>query len=95
MRNICTDQRIDRDPEAEAEEKVEEEKVPGAEEAVAAPADTGFAATGGDWEAAPAGFAAASGGNWDGQAADEWGTAAAPAAPTGEWGAAEAKESQW
>lgn len=91
----------DRDPEAEAEEKVEEEKVPGADEVGAAAIDAGtFAGTGtGDWEAAPAGFTATQGG-WDG-ANDEWagavaGAAAGTAAPTtGEWGATDAKESQW
>lgn len=86
----------DRDPEAEAEEKVEEEKVPGADEVGTTAIATGFAGTAtGDWEAsAPAGFAAAQGANWDSGAADEWATATAPA-PAGEWGATEAKESQW
>src|SRR5690606_20674488 len=44
---------LDRDPEAEAEEKIEEEKVAAVEEETAV-VETGFAA--GDWEAAPAGF---------------------------------------
>ena len=87
----------DRDPEAEAEEKVEEEKVPGAEEVGAAAIETGFVNSApGDWEAAPAAFAGAQPGaaaGWDGQA-DEWGNAAA-APPTAEWGAADAKDSQW
>lgn len=52
----------DRDPEAEAEEKVEEEKLPTVEEEGAAAIESGFAATGGDWEAAPAGFAGAGAG---------------------------------
>ncbi|KAF4976470.1 hypothetical protein FZEAL_6870 [Fusarium zealandicum] len=85
----------DRDPEAEAEDKVEEEKVPGAEEEGPAAIESGFQATGGDWEAPAAGFAgaAATTAGWDGAAGEEWG--AAPA--TTEWAAsAEApKESQW
>lgn len=60
----------DRDPEAEAEEKVEEEKLIEAEPEPVA--DTWGAATGG-FEAAPTG---------------EWGAAEA-GAPTGEWAAAE------
>ncbi len=84
----------DRDPEAEAEEKVEEEKVPGAEEVGPAAVEAGFVTSGsGDWEAAPAGFSGAQPG-WDGQGADEWGAAAA-APPTAEWGATDAKDSQW
>jgi small subunit ribosomal protein SAe len=84
----------DRDPEAEAEEKVEEDKLPGADEVGPAAIETAFAGAG-DWEAAPAGFAGATGGgNWDG---DEWAGAvssgAAAAAPTGEW-ATDSKE-QW
>ncbi|KEZ41858.1 40S ribosomal protein S0 [Scedosporium apiospermum] len=83
-----------RDPEAEAEEKVEEEKAAVEEEA--AVVDTGFAAAAGDWDAAPAGFAGATAapGGWDG-AGEDW--SAAPAAG-GEWGgeaAAAPKESQW
>ncbi|KAI1156557.1 ribosome-associated protein (Rap-1) [Nemania diffusa] len=99
--DVMVDLYFYRDPEAEAEEKVEEEKVPGADEVGAAAIDAGtFAGTGtGDWEAAPAGFTATQGG-WDG-ANDEWagavaGAAAGTAAPTtGEWGATDAKESQW
>ncbi|KAI1076374.1 ribosomal protein S2 [Whalleya microplaca] len=96
--DVMVDLYFYRDPEAEAEEKVEEEKVPGVEEVGPAAIESGaFGAAGGaDWEAAPAGFAAAQpGGGWDG-ATDEWAGAAA-AAPTGEWGPAttDAKESQW
>ncbi|RYP51014.1 hypothetical protein DL768_003598 [Monosporascus sp. mg162] len=81
-----------RDPEAEAEEKVEEEKLPGVEEVGPAAVETGFVTSGGgDWDAAPAAFTGTQPG-WDGQA-DEWGNAAA--APTGEWGASDAKDSQW
>jgi small subunit ribosomal protein SAe len=81
----------DRDPEAEAEEKTEEDKIAGAEEEPAAAVETGFG-TGGDWEVAPAGFAAATQGTgWDG-ANEEWSTAPAAA---GEWSGEAAKESQW
>ncbi|RSL86206.1 40S ribosomal protein S0 [Fusarium oligoseptatum] len=81
-----------------AEEKVEEEKVPGAEEEGPAAIESGFAGTGGDWEAPAAGFAGATGTGWDGAAGDEWG--AAPA--TTEWAASAApasgeaaKETTW
>lgn len=79
-----------RDPEAETEEKVEEEK-PAEEEA--ATVETGFQAGAADWEAAP-GFTgtAAPAGEWDGAATGEW---AAASAPTGEWAGEPAKESQW
>ncbi|KAF4126378.1 small subunit ribosomal protein SAe [Geosmithia morbida] len=82
-----------RDPEAEAEEKVEEEKVPGADEEGPATIETGVPQTGADWEAPAAGFSGApavAGGNWDG-AGEDW--AASGAQPT-EW-AEPAKESQW
>jgi small subunit ribosomal protein SAe len=84
---------LDRDPEAEAEDKVEEDKLPGVDEEGAQAIETGFATSGGDWEAAAPGFAGASGGDWgDAQGAgQEWaagGNAAAPttAATTGNWG---------
>ncbi|KAI0162522.1 hypothetical protein LQW54_010024 [Pestalotiopsis sp. IQ-011] len=84
-----------RDPEAEAEEKVEEEKLPSADEVGPAAIATGFTESGGDWQASAPGFAGAQGGNWDG-ATDEWAAApGATAAPSGEWGATEAKDSQW
>ncbi|RYP06920.1 hypothetical protein DL764_002868 [Monosporascus ibericus] len=84
-----------RDPEAEAEEKVEEEKLPGVEEVGPAAVETGFVTSGagGEWEAAPAAFTGTQPG-WDGQA-DEWGNAAAAPPATGEWGATDAKDSQW
>ncbi|KAI1740602.1 ribosome-associated protein (Rap-1) [Xylaria scruposa] len=96
--DVMVDLYFYRDPEAEAEEKVEEEKVPGAEEVGTAAIEAGTFAGTGDWEAAPAGFSGAQGG-WDG-ATDEWAGAvaaggAAAAAPTGEWGATETKDSQW
>ncbi|CAI4218167.1 unnamed protein product [Parascedosporium putredinis] len=85
-----------RDPEAEAEEKVEEEKAVVEEEA--AVVDPGFNATGGDWDAAPAGFAGAAAPGWEG-AGEDWSAAPAPtAAAGGEWGAETAvapKDSQW
>ena len=70
--------------------------MPGAEEVAPAAVESGFvSAAGADWEAAPAGFtAAAQGAGWDGQGGDEWGNAAA-APPTAEWGATDAKDSQW
>ncbi|KAI0911045.1 ribosome-associated protein (Rap-1) [Ustulina deusta] len=96
--DVMVDLYFYRDPEAEAEEKVEEEKVPGAEEVGTTAIEAGTFAGTGDWEAAPAGFSGAQGG-WDG-ATDEWAGAvaagaAATAPPTGEWGATDAKESQW
>ncbi|KAI0428139.1 ribosomal protein S2 [Xylaria sp. FL1042] len=95
--DVMVDLYFYRDPEAEAEEKVEEEKLPGAEEVGPAAIEAGTFATAGDWEAAPSGFAGAQGG-WDG-ATDEWAGAttggAAAAAPTAEWGATDGKESQW
>jgi small subunit ribosomal protein SAe len=92
--DVMVDLYFYRDPEAEAEEKVEEEKLPSAEEVGPAAIESGFVSGAADWEAAPAGFAGTQQG-WDGQT-DEWGAAnAAPAAPTAEWGATDAKESQW
>ncbi|KAI1427955.1 ribosome-associated protein (Rap-1) [Xylaria sp. FL1777] len=94
--DVMVDLYFYRDPEAEAEEKVEEEKVPGAEEVGTTAIEGGTFAGTGDWEAAPAGFSGAQGG-WDGTT-DEWAgavAAGAAAAPTGEWGATDAKESQW
>ncbi|KAI1296334.1 ribosome-associated protein (Rap-1) [Xylaria venustula] len=99
--DVMVDLYFYRDPEAEAEEKVEEEKVPGAEEVGPAAIEAGTFAGTGDWEAAPGAFSGAQGG-WDG-ATDEWAGAVAAnaaaggaaAAPTAEWGATDAKESQW
>ncbi|KAM0345915.1 hypothetical protein ACHAPU_005966 [Fusarium lateritium] len=95
--DVMVDLYFYRDPEAEAEDKTEEEKVPGAEEEGPAAIESGFqASAGADWEAPAAGFAGASGAattGWDGAAGEEWG--AAPA--NTEWAAStEApKESQW
>lgn len=95
----------DRDPEAEAEEKIEEKEVAPEEEA--AVVQPGFnAAAGGDWDAAPAGFAGATAAaGWDAApAGEDWAAApapaaaAAPAAAGGDWataGEAAAKPSQW
>jgi small subunit ribosomal protein SAe len=86
--NVLTD----RDPEAEAEDKVEEEKVPGVEEEGVAVIESGFPA-GGDWEAAPAGFAGATGGDWgDAPAAGNWDAAVTTG---GEWGADTKDGTQW
>ncbi len=59
---------------------MEEEKVPGVEEEVVQPIESGFGG-GGDWEAAPAGFAAAA------APTTGWDDAAA-AAPNQQWDAA-------
>ena len=78
--------RLDRDPEAEAEEKVEEEKVPGVEEEGAVAIESGFPAGGADWEAAPAGFPAAATGEWSEAQPATWESGAAAAtAPATEW----------
>ncbi|OLN86729.1 40S ribosomal protein S0 [Colletotrichum chlorophyti] len=98
--DVMVDLYFYRDPEAEAEEKVEEEKLPGVEEEGVAAIESGFAATGGEWDAAAPGFsgAPAGGANWDGAAGDDW---AAGSAPTGDWAAAgdaaaaAPKDSQW
>ncbi|KAI1126847.1 ribosomal protein S2 [Nemania abortiva] len=95
--DVMVDLYFYRDPEAEAEEKVEEEKVPGVEEVGAAAIDAGTFNTPGDWEAnAPATGFAAPQANWEG--GDEWagavGASGAAAAP-GEWGATDAKEGGW
>ncbi|KAF5967803.1 40s ribosomal s0 [Fusarium coicis] len=95
--DVMVDLYFYRDPEAEAEDKVEEEKLPGADEEGPAAIESGFQNTaGGDWETPAAGFAGATGAaapGWDGAAGEEWG--AAPAST--EWAAsAEApKDSQW
>ncbi|KAM7193374.1 Ribosomal protein S2, flavodoxin-like domain containing protein [Naviculisporaceae sp. PSN 640] len=70
-----------RDPEAEAEDKVEEEKLPGVEEEGVAAIESGFQ-QGGEWEAAAPGFAAA-GGEWSEANPSTWDAAAAP--NTTEW----------
>ena len=86
--------RKDRDPEQEAEEKVEEEKLPGVEEEGAAAIESGFQQAGADWDAPAPGFAGApAGGNWDGAAAgDDWAAAGQPAV---EWANEPAKQTQW
>ncbi|KAG9257700.1 40S ribosomal protein S0 [Emericellopsis atlantica] len=85
-----------RDPEAEAEEKVEEEKLPGVEEEGAAAIESGFQQAGADWEAPAPGFAGAPAtGNWDGAAGagvEDWAAAGQPAT---EWSNEAAKETQW
>ncbi|KAL6855096.1 structural constituent of ribosome [Amphichorda felina] len=86
-----------RDPEAEAEEKVEEEKLPGVEEEGAAAIETGLPQPAGDWDAPAPGFAGApaAGGSWDG-AGEDWAASAQAAAPAPtEWANEPAKESQW
>lgn len=98
--DVMVDLYFYRDPEAEAEDKIEEEKLPGVEEEGVAAIESGFATAGGDWEAAPAGFAgAAAGGEWGdavptGQS--NW-DAAGAATTTAEWGAEAPKETpaQW
>ncbi len=62
----------DRDPEAEAEEKVEEVKLPGVDEEGPVAIESGFPATG-DWEAAPTSFAptTAPAAGWDDAAAGQ------------------------
>lgn len=86
--NACAD----RDPEAEAEEKVEEEKLPGVEEEGPVAIESGFPAAGaGDWEAAPAGFPAATG-EWSDAQPATWESGAAAA--TGEWAAEAPKDAQ-
>ncbi|KAK4102032.1 40S ribosomal protein S0 [Parathielavia hyrcaniae] len=86
-----------RDPEAEAEEKVEEEKLPGVEEEGVTAIESGFPAGAGDWEAAPAAFPAATGGDWAETQPVSWetGAAAATAPTTTEWADAAPKESGW
>ncbi|EHA57151.1 structural constituent of ribosome [Pyricularia oryzae] len=89
--DVMVDLYFYRDPEAEAEDKVEEEKLAGVEEVGPAAIESGFATGGGDWEAtAPA---AASG--WDDAAAQpqNWDSAAQGAASWDE--AAAPKEGQW
>ncbi|RDL41252.1 40S ribosomal protein S0 [Venustampulla echinocandica] len=101
--DVMVDLYFYRDPEAEENKEVVEEKVPGAEEVGTAAVEQGFAGNA-DWEvsgAATGAFAAASataaaapaaaGASWD-AAGDEW--AAAPAA-TAEWGAADTKTENW
>ncbi|KAI0484358.1 ribosomal protein S2 [Xylariaceae sp. FL0804] len=95
--DVMVDLYFYRDPEAENEDKVEEEKLPGAEEVGPQAIETGTFATAGDWEAAPGAPAAFTGApqaapNWDGT--DEW-AGATGAAPAGEWGATDAKTGQW
>ncbi|KEY64079.1 hypothetical protein S40285_04840 [Stachybotrys chlorohalonatus IBT 40285] len=99
--DVMVDLYFYRDPEAEAEDKVEEEKLPGVDEEGPAAIESGFPTTGGpDWEAPAAGFAGANttgtaGAGWDGAATgDDW---AASGAPT-EWANDQppaAKDSQW
>ena len=94
-----TNSPLDRDPEAEAEDKIEDEKAP-AEEEVAQPAEGGFGG-GGDWEAAPAGFAGATAAaGWDDAAPNQQWDANTGGAQwgddtTGAAAAAKDQPSQW
>ncbi|KAK1772305.1 ribosomal protein S2, flavodoxin-like domain-containing protein, partial [Phialemonium atrogriseum] len=73
--DVMVDLYFYRDPEAEAEDKIEEEKLPGVETEGVAAIESGFATTGGgDWEAPAAGFA--------GAATADWGDAPATAVQT-------------
>lgn len=82
---------LDRDPEAEAEDKTEEEKLPGADDDGPAAIESGTQnAGGGDWEAPAAGFSGATATGWDGAANEEW-----AGGPAGEWANEPAKETQW
>ncbi|KAK0706936.1 ribosomal protein S2, flavodoxin-like domain-containing protein [Lasiosphaeria miniovina] len=102
--DVMVDLYFYRDPEAEAEDKVEEEKLPGVEEEGVVAIESGYpVAGGGDWDAAPAGFAAAGGGEWSEAQAGTWdataaagGAAPAATAPTTEWGTETIKETaEW
>jgi small subunit ribosomal protein SAe len=89
----------DRDPEAEAEEKVEEEKLPDVEDVGVTAIESGFPAQG-EWEAAPAaGFPpAATGGDWSEATGQGWDAAPAAAGTATEWAAEAPKEgtaTQW
>ena len=93
--DVMVDLYFYRDPEAEAEDKVEEEKLPGVEEEGVAAIESGFPTTG-EWEAAAPGFAAAAppaaGGEWsEAQGGANWDASA----PTAEWGAEAPKETSW
>ncbi|KAK7746730.1 structural constituent of ribosome [Cytospora paraplurivora] len=96
--DVMVDLYFYRDPETEAEDKVEEEKLPEVEDVGAAAIESGFATGAADWEAPAAGFAGATG-EWSADpaaAAPGWDAAAAPAAQATEWGAEPAKEAgQW
>ncbi|KUJ15305.1 40S ribosomal protein S0 [Mollisia scopiformis] len=91
--DVMVDLYFYRDPEAEENKEALEEKVPGADEVGTTAIETGFAATGGDWEVAGpsatafagATTAAPAGAGWDATGADDW---AASGTATGEWGAA-------
>ncbi|PHH83812.1 hypothetical protein CDD82_47 [Ophiocordyceps australis] len=86
-----------RDPEAEAEDKVEEDKLPGVDEQGPAVIETGVAGTGGDWEVPAAGFTgAAAATGWDGaEAGGEWSAAgAASGTAPSEW-ADGSKDAHW
>ncbi|EPE05110.1 40s ribosomal protein s0 [Ophiostoma piceae UAMH 11346] len=94
--DVMVDLYFYRDPEAEAEEKAEEEKVAAIEEEpVAAETFTGT----GDWEAAPAGFAAAApaASGWDDAAPGQQWNAETGGAQWGDEAAAAPKEAatQW
>ncbi|GAB1313543.1 structural constituent of ribosome [Madurella fahalii] len=90
--DVMVDLYFYRDPEAEAEEKVEEEKLPGVEEEGPVAIESGFPAGAGDWEAAPAAFpAAAATTEWSEAQPVSWETGAA-AATTSEWAAEAPKE---
>ncbi|KAH0490524.1 hypothetical protein TgHK011_001989 [Trichoderma gracile] len=96
--DVMVDLYFYRDPEAEAEEKVEEEKlITAAEEEAPVAIESGFPAAGGDWDAPAPGFAgatpAAAAAGWDGAGA---GAGADWAASGGqEWAADAPKDSQW
>ncbi|GAO16677.1 uncharacterized protein UV8b_00758 [Ustilaginoidea virens] len=72
-----------RDPDTEAEEKVEEDKA-AEEDAAPVAIETAAPAAGGEWEAG------VPGGNWDGAEAGDW-----AASGTGEWAEPPKDQSQW
>ncbi|OAA60920.1 40S ribosomal protein s0 [Niveomyces insectorum RCEF 264] len=93
--DVMVDLYFYRDPEAEAEEKTEEEKVAAIEEE---PVAVEAAFGGGDWEAAPAGFAAATATaavGWDDAAPNQQWNAETGGAQWGDEAAAPKEATQW
>lgn len=91
--DVMVDLYFYRDPEAEAEDKVEEDKLPGVEEEGVVAIESGFPATN-EWESQGPGFAAAAPTDWADQgvpATTNWDNAGQAG---GDWGAEPEKQSE-
>jgi len=92
--DVMVDLYFYRDPEADNEDKLEEDKAAGVEEdGIAAIEGNAFGTTGGEWENTAT---AVGGGGWDsGAAGEDWANSAPSAPAAAEWATDASKETQW